>query len=174
MATIDRRVSDAQLRAHLQAANIPTPPEQDRMEVRVYAAYVTLAFMNDLIGPITYVFKLEPTMLFKVASLSPSNYFVGALFLAALVLMVPHCLHLIFMPNRLSIRWPRRLATVAGVISCLTWFYLAQLARPLDIGPSLQWLYGRQALESLGVSALFAISLNAQLLRRLHDWLIAR
>ena len=164
--------TEEQLRSHLAAANIPTPREQDRLEVRLLTIYVTLAFANDLVGPITYIYQIAPSMLFKVASLSHAAVGIGALFVLALLLVLPHAFALVFLPRSLALRWPRKLACLAAALTALTWFYLAVLAVPLDAGP-LSFLYGRQSLESLFLALLFAVSLNAQQLRKLHDWFFA-
>ena len=162
-----------QIRRHVAAANVPTPAQQDRLEVRLLTIYVTLAFANDLVGPITYIYQVAPSMLFKVAALAHATWVIGALFLAALLMVLPHAFALVFLPRSLSCRWPRKLACLAAAVTALTWFYLAVLARPLDAGP-LPFLYGRQSVESLFLSLLFAVSLNAQQLRRLHDWFFAK
>jgi hypothetical protein len=161
------------VRRHVAAARIPTPSQQDRLEVRLLTIYVTLSFANDLVGPITYIYQVAPSMLFKVASLAHATGVIGLLFIVSLVLMLPHVFSLLFLPRKLGCRWPRKLACLAAAISSLTWFYLAVLASPLDMGP-LSLLYGRQGLESLFLSLLFAVSLNAQQLRSLHDWFFTR
>lgn len=171
--TIKTTTTEADVRRHVAAVRIPTPSEQDRLEVRLLTIYVTLSFANDLIGPITYIYQIAPSMLFKVASLARATGFVGSLFVVALLLMLPHAVALVFFPRSLACRWPRKAACLAAAITSLTWFYLAVLAVPLDSGP-LSFLYGRQAMESLFLSLLFAVSLNAQQLRKLHDWFFAR
>lgn len=150
----------------MAAKIIPTVEQQDRFEVRLLTLYVTLSFINDLIGPITYVYQLSPSLLYKVASLSHATGLVGGLFVLALVLALPHCIALIAFPRSLSLRLPRKMACFAAVIVTLTWGYLAVLATPLDAGP-LSFLYARQAVESVALALLYAISLNAQLLRDL-------
>jgi hypothetical protein len=85
----------------------------------------------------------------------------------ALVLALPHAIALLFFPRTLATRWPRKAATLAAAIVTVTWCYLAILSMPLDAGP-LVWLYLRQAVESVGLAFLYAISLNAQLLRALY------
>lgn len=157
----------AELRRGLNSTAIPTAEQQDRLEVRLLTLYMTCAFINDLVGPITYIYKLSPSLLYKVASLSHGSWLVGAMFVAALVLALPHAIALIFFPGSLAKRWPRKLATIAAALVTLTWAYLAILAFPLDAGP-LVWLYLRQAVESGGLAFLYAISLNAQLLRALY------
>lgn len=151
----------------LVAVDIPTAEQQDRLEVRLLTLFVTCAFINDVIGPITYVYILAPSMLYQVASLSHGSWAVGAMFIAALVLALPHAVALIFFPKSLSVRWPRKLATMAAVLVTITWAYLAILSLPMDSGP-LFWLYLRQAVESVFLAFLYATSLNAQLLRALY------
>lgn len=150
----------------MRSTSIPTAEQQDHLEVRLLTMYLTLAFINDLVGPITYIYQLSPSMLYKVASLSHGSWAVGAMFCAALALALPHALALVFFPRTLATRWPRKAATLAAAIVTVTWCYLAILSLPMDAGP-LFWLYMRQAVESVGLAFLYAISLNAQLLRAL-------
>lgn len=156
-----------ELRRGLGAVAIPTAEQQDRLEVRLLTLYITYVFINGLVGPITYIYDLEPSLLHKVASLSHGSWLVGAMFVAAVALALPHTVALICFPKTLGIRWPRKLATAAAALAALTWAYLAILAIPLDSGP-LFWLYVRQVGEALGLAFIYAISLNAQLLRALY------
>lgn len=156
-----------ELRRGLDAIDIPSAEQQDRLEVRLLTLYITYVFINGLIGPITYIYSLEPSLLYKVAALSHGSWLVGAMFVAALCLALPHAFALVFLPRTLAVRWPRKLATIAAVLVMLAWAYLAVLALPMDAGP-LFWLYLRQAIEAVGLAFLYAVSLNAQLLRALY------
>ena len=49
----------------------------------------------------------------------------------------------------------------------VTWALLAVRALPLDAG-LLYWVYLREVIASMGLAFLYAISLNAQLLRALY------
>lgn len=160
----------ADLERGMRSMAIPTPAEQDHLEVRLLTLYITWSFINDLVGPITYVYGLAPSLLFKVAQLSHGTWLVGAMFIAALVLALPHAFALTFLPHTLATRWPRKAATWAACLVLVTWAYLAVLSLPLDEGP-LFWLYLRQAFESAGLAFLYAISLNAQLLRAINKLL---
>lgn len=157
----------AELRRGIHATVIPTAEQQDRLEVRLLTLYITYVFINGLIGPIACIYSLEPSLIHKVAALSHGSWLVGAMFLAALVLALPHALALLLFPNTLAARWPRRLATMAAAIATLAWAYMAILSLPLDMG-QLFWLFLRQAFEAVGLAFLYAISLNAQLLRALN------
>lgn len=145
---------------------IPVADQQDRLEVRLLSMYITFSFINDQLGPITYVLKLPPSMLYKVATLAHTSWLVGAMFAVAVVLALPHAIALLAFPRTLAVRWPRKCATLAASIVMVTWGYLAVLAMPVDAGP-LFWLYIRQAIDSAGLAFIYAISLNAQLLRAL-------
>lgn len=151
----------------MAATAVPTPEQQDHLEVRILTLYVTVSFINDLIGPITYIYQLTPSLLYRVAALSHGAWAVGAMFVLALLLALPHAVALLFFPRTLDTRWPRKLATLSAAIVTLTWAYLAVLSLPLDAGP-LFWLYMRQAADSIGLAFIYAISLNAQLLRAIH------
>lgn len=169
MATIDTRVDEAQLRRNVAAARLPTSAQWDRVEVRLLAAYVTGRAINDLWGYVVYVLHIDGSVLHKVATLPPGAHVVGALFAAAMALLVPHFLSLLFFPRRLSVRWPRKLALLGAVVACLTWFHLANQARPMDVS-GLAWSYFRYAIADLALATVYGVSLNAQLARALHDW----
>lgn len=156
----------ADLLRGLAAKAIPFSDQQDRLEVRLLSLYITCSFINDQLGPITYVLKLPPSMLYRVANLAHTSWLVGAMFITALVLALPHAIALLAFPSTLEVRWPRKCATLAASIVMVTWGYLAVLAMPIDAGP-LFWLYIRQAIDSAGLAFIYAISLNAQLLRSL-------
>ena len=150
------------------ATPVPTSAEQDHIEVRLLSIFVTLSFVNDLAGPIAYVFQISPSMLFKVATMAHGHHLIGILFTTALVLLLPHALALLFLPEKLAHRLPRKLATLSAVIAAMTWAYLAILAMPLDTGAPLFGLYLRESAVSFGLAFLYAVSLNSQLLRLLH------
>lgn len=152
----------------LLATPMPTASEQDHIEVRLLSIFVTLSFVNDLAGPIAYVFQIAPSMLFRVATMAQGPHLIGMLFVTALVLALPHALALLFLPEKLAHRLPRKLATLAAVIAAMTWAYLAILAMPLDTGAPLFGLYLRESAVSFGLAFVYAVSLNSQLLRLLH------
>ena len=169
MATIDTRVDEAQLRRNVAAAHLPTSAQWDRVEVRLLAAYATGSAINDLWGFVVHVLNIQVSVLHKVSTLPPGTHAVAILFSLALALLVPHFVSLLFFPRRLSVRWPRKLAWAGAVLSCLTWFHLANQARALDVD-GLAWTYFRYALADLALAAVYGVSLNAQLARALHDW----
>lgn len=146
---------------------VPSPAQQDRLEVRLLTLYLTWSFINDLAGPITYVFGLAPSLLYQVAAISHGPWFIGGAFILALVLALPHAIALVFFPGTLHMRLPRRLATAAACLVMVTWGYLAVQSLRLDVG-LLHWLYLRQAIESGALGFLYAVSLNAQLLRAIY------
>lgn len=157
----------AEIAAGLRAVSIPLPGEQDRFEVRLLTAYLMMSFINDLIGPISYIFNVPGSMLHRVASMSGTGDLIGFGFVFAACLAIPHMFALLCYPKFLTARLPRKLAVLAAVVVTLMWSYLAVLAMPLDVGP-LSILYARQAIEAVGLAFLLAVSLNSQQLRQLQ------
>jgi hypothetical protein len=151
----------------LGATAVPTPQQQDHLEVRLLAAYVTLEFLNSLIGPIVYILQLSPSLIYQVATRSSHPDVIAGLFIGAALLALPHAVSLVFLPRTLEVRWPRKCATFAACLVTLVWAYLAVLTLPLDVGP-LFWLYVREAATNAGLAFIYAVSLNAQLLRKLY------
>lgn len=148
----------------LSSTAVPTPEQQDHLEVRLLAMYITVEFINSLIGPLTYIYQLTPSLIYQVAARSGNSSAVAAMFAIALALAAPHAVALICFPRTLALRWPRKLATLAACVVALAWAYLAVLSFPLDAGP-LFWLYVREVASAMGLAFIYAISLNAQLLR---------
>lgn len=142
-----------------------TGTQQDHLEVRLLSIFATWAFLNGIVGPITYLYQLAPSILYRVAALSQVPQLVLASFIVAGLLMLPHAVALVFFPKTLYVRWPRKCATASAALVAVNWAYLAVLAQPIDSELSLFWLYGRNMVESLGMAFLFAMSLNAQLVR---------
>lgn len=153
--------------AGMRAKSIPTPAQQDNMEVRLWTLFVTWTFLIDLTGPITYVFGFAPSLLHQVAVVSHGPWLVGGAFLLAMLMMVPHTIVLTFYPRHMGLRWPRKMATAAAALVLVTWGYLAVQSTRLDYGP-LHWLYVRQCIPTFFLAMLYAVSLNAQLLRRIY------
>lgn len=151
----------------LNSAMVPSPQEQDHLEVRLLAMYVTVEFLNSLVGPLTLISQLTPSLIYQVAVRSGNPNLIAGMFAAGLILATPHAIALICFPRSLALRWPRKLATLAASLVALTWAYLAVLTFPIDVG-SLFWLYAREVASSMGLAFLYAISLNAQLLRAIH------
>lgn len=151
-------VSD--LRAYIRHA-ASLPEDQNKAEVRLYAALITVGFALSLIEPIFYLYAVPQAMVFRVASLAPSAWCVAASFGLCLVAMVPHMMSLLFCPETLHKRWPRRFAAYATFGSAVTWLYLANLALPMDAG-RLEWAYALRAIGSIVVGVTYGYSLNAQ------------
>lgn len=151
----------------LDATDVPTPQQQDHLEVRLLAAYVTLEFLKSLIGPIVYILQLSPSLISQVALRSGHPDVIAGMFIAAGVLATPHALSLVFLPRTLEVRWPRKFATLAACLVTLAWAYLAVLTFPLDVSPMF-WLYVREAASNVALAFIYAVSLNAQLLRALY------
>ena len=117
----------------LRARSIPL--DQDKSEVRIYAALLTAVAGYFLVAePIFVLLTVPQSPLFRVAALAPSVWCVIAAFLICLISMVPHLLALLFWPSSLSTRWPRAFAARAAFGAAVTWLYLGNLAMPMDLG----------------------------------------
>lgn len=156
-----------ELLAGMRSKRIPSPAQQDNIEVRLLTLFITWSFINDLAGPISYVFGFSPSILHQVAVVSHGPWFVGGAFSLALLGMMPHAIVLTFRPGLMDRRWPRKLATAAAALVMVTWAYMAIQSTRLDY-PGIHWLYIRQAVSSFFLAFLYALSLNAQLLRRIY------
>lgn len=152
----------------LAVAKIPTPIEQDRIEVRVLTLVLTFFFMGHLLQAAIYILAIETSTLHRVAALTHASWLVVALFAAAAAATLPHIVSLLFLPRLLAHRLPRKMACFAAMGTAVLWFYLAALARPLDGGP-LTLIYICSGLGALVIAGIFGVSLNAQQLRNLAE-----
>ena len=147
------------------AANAPSfPVNQDRNEVRLYAAFVTVIALLLLAEPIFYISSVEESMVAKVAHVAPSVWCVLGAFGVSGILTLPHLFTLIFRPDLLAHRRFRVWATMGALLSSVTWMWMANLAVPMDVD-GVEWPYGIRALVSLTIALIYGFSVNAQQLR---------
>lgn len=142
------------------------PLNQDRTEVRILSAVLTGFFICHLMEPALYAATVDESILARVVDLSGYPPAVLFVFFACAAAVVPHFVSLLCMPRFLNCRLPRVLACYGALVAALLWFYLANLALPLDAGP-LSYIYAGRALMNLFVGAVFGFSLNSQQLREL-------
>jgi hypothetical protein len=145
------------------------PMNQDRSEVRWGSAVLTMFFIAHLIEPTLYAASVDSSIMFKVAQLTGWPNVVMGVFVVAAALMVPHLFALFFMPDKLANKVPRKLAIAGACMASFTWMYLANMARPLDVGPlSLIYLY--RSIFDAAIALAYATSVNNQSVRKaLHD-----
>lgn len=136
------------------------PADQNRAEVRIYAALTTAGFMLSMLEPMFYLLTVPEAMIARVASLAPSTWCVFAAFALCLCATVPHMFTLMFQPQSLGKRWPRRFAAYGTFGSAVTWIVLANLAYPMDVG-GLEWAYFLRAVGSILVGLTYGFSVNA-------------
>lgn len=151
----------ADLRKYVSHAK-SVPVNQDKSEVRIYAALLTAVAGYFLVAePIFELLTVPQSLLFRVASLAPSYWCVVAAFALCLFGLLPHLTFLLFNPAALSKRWPRSFAARAAFGSAVVWIYLTNLSLPVDLG-AIEWAYGIRALGGLVLSFSYGYSVNAQ------------
>lgn len=163
-------ISPAQLEYYLRNHWPATLPiNQDRSEVRWGSAVLTMFFMAHLIEPVLYAASVQTSVMYTVARLTGYPILVMGIFVFAALMMVPHLFTLFFLPAKLSCKAPRKMAVGGALIASFTWVYLANLARPLDVG-ALPLIYLYRAAFDAGLGFVFAVSLNNQTVRKaVHD-----
>lgn len=140
------------------------PTDQNRAEVRIMAAVITLFFVGGCMQPVFLIMTRAHTPVVTLASLSGAPYLFAFLFLVAAVLTVPHLWALALHPERLGDKRPRKMATAGAALGSLLWLYLANLSVPLDMA---SWVYFAKAFASaLLVGGVYAFSLNSQQVRQ--------
>lgn len=142
------------------AHSTSVPADQNRAEVRIYAALTTAGFMLSMLEPLFYLLTVPGALIVRVSSLAPSMWCVFAAFSLCLCATLPHLFALMFRPHTLGRRWPRRFAAYGTFGSAVTWIYLANLAYPMDVG-GLEWAYFLRAVGSILVGLTYGFSVNA-------------
>lgn len=138
------------------------PLDQDKSEVRIYAALLTTIAGYFLAAePIFVLLAIPQSPMFRVASAAPSVWWVLAAFLLCTLCLIPHLVFLVFAPRSLSKRWPRSMAAKASFGAAVTWLYLCNLSLPMDLG-SIEWSYGFRAVCALMLAFSYGFSVNAQ------------
>lgn len=138
------------------------PLDQDKSEVRIYAALLTAIAGYFLVAEPVFVLLVVPqSPIFRVASAAPSVWCVITAFLLCFLCLIPHLVSLVFAPRSLSKRWPRSLAAKASFGAAVIWLYLCNLSLPMDLG-SIEWSYGLRAVCALMLAFSYGFSVNAQ------------
>jgi hypothetical protein len=151
-------VSD--IREYVEHA-VSLPRDQNKAEVRIYAALTTIGFILLLVEPVFYLYFVPEAMISKVARLAPSIWCITLAFVLCLIATLPHLCALVFRPDLLGNKWPRRFAAYATFGAAVTWLFLASLALPMDAG-GLEWAYALRAVGSIVIGLTYGFSINAQ------------
>lgn len=135
----------------------------DKMSVRLMTAAFVAIIFGQLAEPATYILFIEDSLTYRVARIIPwgGNTLVGVMFYVCALACLPHLFALIFKPERLRRKGPRKLMTTAGCCGALLWFMMAMTASPLDYD-YLSWVFVFRGSVDLLAGVLFAVSLNAQ------------
>lgn len=154
------------------AARAPSlPRDQDRTEVRILSAIITGFFIFAwLVKPVVYMWAVKNSAIWKAASAaSMPNWLIATLFLVAAAATLPHLFMLIFRPDLLHCKLPRKMAGYAAGLAAVLWLYLA--VNVLSTRSSgLVWLYLGNMLSCLTVGYTYGFSVNSQQLReRIND-----
>lgn len=141
------------------------PADQDRAEVRIYAAAMTVFFMFGCLSPAFFIFLVpasDVAITTRVTTIP--SVMIAISFLASAIMALPHLVSLVGLPQHLRRREPRLWAIWGAAIAGLTWLYLGVTVEPLDFGDA-PWAYWCKAIGCLLVAGVYAYSLNSQLLR---------
>lgn len=137
------------------------PADKDRSEVRVYATVVTGAAFWSLLTTALYIWTVDDTPLYKVTSLTGHSGICIAVFVGLALMLLPHLVSLLALPEYLGYQLPRKMVAGAMVGAGFVWGYLATLAHPLDLG-LLPLTYWASSAGYMLVGGAFGYSLNAQ------------
>lgn len=141
------------------------PADQDRAEVRIYAAAMTVFFMFGCLSPAFFIFLVphsDVAVTTRVTSLP--SYMIATSFLISGLMALPHLVSLIWLPQYLRRREPRLAAIYGAILAGMSWLYLGVTAEPLDFGDA-PWAYWAKAIGCALVAMIYAYSLNNQQLR---------
>jgi hypothetical protein len=155
------------------AAKAPAlPHDQNRAEVRIMAALITGAFLFGQLVPLLYVLGVPGSVLHQLAGAGyVPPYCVAAAFVLVALAALPHFIAVVFRPDTLEHKLPRRMAALSAFGAATIWLYLAQLALSLGCFGVIPALYVLNIVGCVTVAGLFGFSVNAQQLREriTHD-----
>ena len=143
-----------------RAPSLPVGPERDRAEVRLYATIVAGATFWALLRMAYYLgLTRSTTVVQRVAG--DHAAVLAVLFGVAACALIPHICCLVFLPDQLVKRWPRKIAAAGMVGAGVLWAVMATLARELHLGiiPLTYWVSG---LGYMLIGGAFGYSLNSQ------------
>lgn len=158
----------AQVREYAQ--NAPSRPlDQNRAEVRMYAAVTAILLVLLMIEPTVYLLSVPESVYARTMTISRLPFWaVVYIHLGLVMAALPHLTDLVFRPGRLILLWPRATACIAAFGAACMWLYAATMAYPLDYG--LAWLaYFVRATVLGGIAFILGWSVNAQHLREAAD-----
>lgn len=140
------------------------PKDQNRFEVRLAVAIITLFFIGGCGQAAVLIALRARTPLVSVACATQAPTLFALLFFLAGAATVPHLWALVFQPERLADKGPRKLATAGTALASVLWLYLGNIAIPMDVA---QWVYFAKAFACiLLVGGVYAFSLNSQQVRQ--------
>lgn len=151
----------SQLAAYI--AHAPAiPVDKDRSEVRVYATIITAGVFGSFVMTALYLWLIDVSPLRMVATLNHREGPFTAAFVVLALCVVPHLFDLLFRPQKLRHKLPRKIAARSMVFAAVLWGLLATSARPLDMG-LIPYTFWAIAIAYLLIGGAYGYSLNAQL-----------
>jgi len=140
----------------------------DKVEVRSLSFIVFALFFYQLAEPGFYVAFIPDSLFYRVAAIGHLNALIGAAFFLVAALILPHLVALIFFPQKLAKKLPRKLAACAAIGGAFIWGFLGYRAWPLDY----DWLSALclcRAFFDLWLGVQLGISVNAQQAREAYE-----
>lgn len=145
------------------AANPRLVEDQNSTEAHLFSLMVTGAFAYNMWEPAWYLLSIPTSAIYKVAILSGGPWFIATLFTLTGLCMLPKLLVDLCAPKYRECRMPRLLAVGSAIIASFTWWLLAWMARPLDVGAGqLHFIYGANAIGYMLLAGVYGKSLNVQ------------
>lgn len=134
----------------------------DRAEVRSLSFALMGVLFYQLAEAAYFIAFISDALIYRVAELSTfPRWAVVSAFAGAASMLIPHLVALSFFPKTLSCRWPRTLASWAGMVGAVSWAILAYLSVDLDFD-GVWTAYAVRASVDLWVSVIIGLSLNSQ------------
>lgn len=153
------------LRPHEIISMAKLPADQDRAEVRIYAAFLTAVFVISCLSPAAFILMDPFSDVARTTRVTQVPGFIIAVgFLISGGLGIPHLTTLVGLPHYLKQRWPRLCAIWGACLAGFTWLYLGVTVEPLDFGDP-PWAYWAKSIGCALIAGVYAYSLNNQLIR---------
>lgn len=152
----------------LRLSNVLTELQHAEVQLRIVTFLLACSMLFDLLDPALFIFTVPSSLIHRIANMVHEPYAIGWAYAGLGALLVPYLVMQAVCPNCPERRSVTKLACFSLMTAAVLWFFMAWMARDLDIGPVVG-VYLRTGLGALGFSLALALSLNAEQVRTLLE-----
>lgn len=162
-------MTDSLLAITLRLSKVATELQHAEVQLRVVTFLLASSMLFDLLDPALFIFTVPTSLIYRIAHLVHAPEAVGMVYAVLGALLLPYLVMQAVCPHCPGRRAVTRLACFTLLLAALLWFFLAWMARDLDLGGPVAGVYLRTGLGACGFSFALALSLNAEQARTLLE-----